>query len=276
MSTTLALFFVANFSREESFSHLHGRYISGSQHLKLERSFNGGRQWKPKQTSLILTFSPKSLHTHWSQCFQSEAFLIECLQEIYLWFICCSVGGGIRRNIFPYQPSGGNYLAFNWPPAINLTPYPTVSNQCPKPFLSWQDCHTSSFGCHSCISHVSYYHSFYFPSSNGSASSIFSLWICKFWYFYGHCSEFGKRKMSLIWYVLLDLLILFHEVVQVPGLVSLVHPSPDSHFAFLHLFSMGMVLIPVSCTMSGTSFHSSSGTVSIRSRPLNLFLTSTV
>ena len=27
--------------------------------------------------------------------------------------------------------------------------------------------------------------------------------------------------------------------------------SPDSHFAFLHFFSMGMILIPVSCTMSG-------------------------
>ena len=52
--------------------------------------------------------------------------------------------------------------------------------------------------------------------------------------------------------------------------------SPDSHFAFLHFFSMGMVLIPVSCTMSRTSFHSSSGTLSIRSKPLNLFLTSTV
>ena len=26
--------------------------------------------------------------------------------------------------------------------------------------------------------------------------------------------------------------------------------SPDSHFAFLHFFSTGMVLIPVSCTMS--------------------------
>jgi len=51
--------------------------------------------------------------------------------------------------------------------------------------------------------------------------------------------------------------------------------SPDSHFAFFHFFSMGMVLIPVSCTMSRTSFHSSSGTVSIKSRPLNLFLTST-
>ena len=46
--------------------------------------------------------------------------------------------------------------------------------------------------------------------------------------------------------------------------------SPDGHFAFLRFFSMGMVLIPVSCTMSWTSFHSSSGTLSIRSRPLNL------
>ena len=46
--------------------------------------------------------------------------------------------------------------------------------------------------------------------------------------------------------------------------------------AILLLFSMGMVLIPASCTMSQTSFHSSSGTPSIRSRPLNLFLTSTV
>ena len=40
--------------------------------------------------------------------------------------------------------------------------------------------------------------------------------------------------------------------------------SPDSHFAFLHFFSIGMVLIPVSCTMSRTSFHSSSGTLSDR------------
>ena len=33
--------------------------------------------------------------------------------------------------------------------------------------------------------------------------------------------------------------------------------SSDSHFAFSHFFSMGMVLIPVSCTMSRTSTHSS-------------------
>ena len=38
--------------------------------------------------------------------------------------------------------------------------------------------------------------------------------------------------------------------------------SSDNHFAFLHFFSMGMVLIPVSCTMSQTSVHSSSGSLS--------------
>ena len=38
--------------------------------------------------------------------------------------------------------------------------------------------------------------------------------------------------------------------------------SSDSHFAFLHLLSLGMVLIPVSCTMSWTPIHSSSVTLS--------------
>ena len=36
--------------------------------------------------------------------------------------------------------------------------------------------------------------------------------------------------------------------------------SSDSCFAFLHFFFLGMVLIPVSWTMSWTSIHSSSGT----------------
>ena len=38
--------------------------------------------------------------------------------------------------------------------------------------------------------------------------------------------------------------------------------SPDSHFAFLHFFFLGMVLIPISCTVSWTSIHSSSSTLS--------------
>ena len=66
----------------------------------------------------------------------------------------------------------------------------------------------------------------------------------------------------LVFYLLLFTSLLFTAICKA---------SSDSHFCFLHFFSMGMVLIPVSCTMSRTSVHSSSGTLSIRSRPLNLF-----
>ena len=38
--------------------------------------------------------------------------------------------------------------------------------------------------------------------------------------------------------------------------------SSDNHFAFLHFFFLGMVLITASCIMSGTSVHSSLGTLS--------------
>ena len=38
--------------------------------------------------------------------------------------------------------------------------------------------------------------------------------------------------------------------------------SSDSHFAFLHFFFLGMVLISTCCTMSWTAIHSSSGTLS--------------
>ena len=52
--------------------------------------------------------------------------------------------------------------------------------------------------------------------------------------------------------------------------------SSDNHFAFLHFFYFGMVLVTASCIMLETSFHSSSGTLSTISNPLNLFVTSTV
>ena len=47
---------------------------------------------------------------------------------------------------------------------------------------------------------------------------------------------------------------------------------PQPNFAFLHFFFLGMVLITASCTMSWTSLHSSSGTLSIIYNPLNLSL----
>ena len=50
--------------------------------------------------------------------------------------------------------------------------------------------------------------------------------------------------------------------------------SSDNTFAFLHFFFFGMVLVIASCTMFWTSIHGSSGTLSTRSNPLNLFFTS--
>ena len=49
--------------------------------------------------------------------------------------------------------------------------------------------------------------------------------------------------------------------------------SSDNHFALLHFFFLGMVLVTASYTMLWTSIPSSSGTLSIRSNPLKLFLT---
>ena len=44
--------------------------------------------------------------------------------------------------------------------------------------------------------------------------------------------------------------------------IAICKASSDNHFAFLHLFFLGMVLITASYTMLQTSVHSSSGTVS--------------
>ena len=60
-------------------------------------------------------------------------------------------------------------------------------------------------------------------------------------------------EQHIIFYALLFASLLFTAICKA---------SLDSHFAFLHFFSMGMVLIPISCTMSRTSIHSSSGTLS--------------
>ena len=50
---------------------------------------------------------------------------------------------------------------------------------------------------------------------------------------------------------------------------TIFKPSSDSHFGFFHFFFLEMVFIFASCTMSWTSVHSSSGTLCIRSNPLN-------
>ena len=69
------------------------------------------------------------------------------------------------------------------------------------------------------------------------------------------CIQMGLSFLSLL--LLVSLLF-----------TAICKASSDNHFSFLHFFSMDMVLIPVSSTMSQTSLHSSSGTLSIRSSPL--------
>ena len=57
---------------------------------------------------------------------------------------------------------------------------------------------------------------------------------------------------------------------------ALSKASSDNHFSLLNFLFLGIVLITTSCTMSQIAIHSSSGTLSIRSNPFNLFVTSTV
>ena len=100
-----------------------------------------------------------------------------------------------------------------------------------------------------------------------------------FLYFFALIAEEGfliSSRYSLELCIQMLISFLFSLLFTSRPFTAICKASPDSHFHFLHFFSMGMVLIPVSCTMSWTSVHSSSGTLSIRSRPLNLFLTSTV
>ena len=84
--------------------------------------------------------------------------------------------------------------------------------------------------------------------------------------------------LAILWNSAFRCLYLYFSPLFFTSLLftAICKASPDSHFAFLHFLFLGMVLIPVSCTMSWTSIHSSSGTLSIRCNPLNLCLTSTV
>ena len=67
----------------------------------------------------------------------------------------------------------------------------------------------------------------------------------------------------------MDISFLFSFVFHFSQLF--VRTSQTTILPFCISFFLGMVFITASCTMIGTSVHSSSGTLSIRSDPLNLF-----
>ena len=84
------------------------------------------------------------------------------------------------------------------------------------------------------------------------------------------CNFFVNSIIQLVYHINIFLFLLCFL------LSAICKASLDNYFAFLHFFFLGMVLITTSHTMSQTSVHSSSGTLTLRSNPLNLFVTSTV
>ena len=83
--------------------------------------------------------------------------------------------------------------------------------------------------------------------------------------------------LSLLFFgTLLQLGISFPFSLAFHSSSLLSYSSSDNHLASLHFFFLWMILVTASCTMFRTSVHSSSGTLSIRSSPLNLFITSIV
>ena len=82
---------------------------------------------------------------------------------------------------------------------------------------------------------------------------------------------------SLEFYIQMGISFLFSFALAFLLFLAICKASSDNHFiTFLLFFFLGMVLIPVYCTMWWTSVHSSSDTLSIRSNLLNLFVSSTV
>ena len=88
-----------------------------------------------------------------------------------------------------------------------------------------------------------------------------------FLYFFALITEEGLSLLAILWNSAFRCVYLSCSPLLFTSLLftAICKASSDSHFAFLHFFSTGMVLIPVSYTMSRTSVHSSSGALSIRS-----------
>ena len=98
-----------------------------------------------------------------------------------------------------------------------------------------------------------------------------------FLYFFALITEEGfliSSCYSLELCIQMGIYFLFFFALASLLFTAIYKASSDNHFAFCTSFSWGWsFLIPVSFPMSGTSIHSSPGTLSIRSCPLNLFLT---
>ena len=86
-----------------------------------------------------------------------------------------------------------------------------------------------------------------------------------FLYFFALITEEGfliSACYSLELCIQMGISFLFSFAFHFPSFHSYLEGLLRQPFCLLHFFSMGMVLILVSCTVSRTSIHSSSGTLS--------------
>ena len=87
--------------------------------------------------------------------------------------------------------------------------------------------------------------------------------------FYCICLHWSLRKalfslLAILWSSAFNWVYLSFSPLPLASLLfsAICKASSDNHFAFLYFFFLGMVWIPASCTMSWTSVHNSSGTLS--------------
>ena len=95
-----------------------------------------------------------------------------------------------------------------------------------------------------------------------------------------HCSlsKAFLNFLAILWNYAFRWIYLSFSPLPFTSLIfsAICKASLVNHFAFLHFFFLGKILITASCTMLKTSIHSSSGTLTIISNPLNLLATSAV
>ena len=100
-----------------------------------------------------------------------------------------------------------------------------------------------------------------------------------FLYFFALVTEEGfliSPCYSLELFIQMGVSFLFSLLLDSLLFSAICKASSDSHFGLLHFFFLGMVLITTSYTMLQMSIHRSSGILSVRTNPWNLFVTSTI
>ena len=91
------------------------------------------------------------------------------------------------------------------------------------------------------------------------SSSIVSLFLC-----IDHWGRLSYLSLLFFWNSAFKWIYLSFSPLPFPSVLftAICKASSDNHFAFLHFFFLGMVLLSASCTMLWNSIHSSSDTLS--------------